>query len=113
MGWFAFLIRTHRFLIADRLIPEIGENTYYIQHLAALEAFRGRGVGRSMLAFCEQEAIDRQLGGLMLDVECTNKNAISLYRLFGFAITRKIDSRVLRRKYEFGGLYRMVKEIKR
>lgn len=111
MGWFSFLIRTHRFLIVDHLIPEIGEDSYYIQHLATLESCRGHGIGRGMLEFCEREAKNRQLGNLMLDVESTNTDAISLYRSFGFSITQKIDSRIFRRKYDFKGLYRMIKAI--
>lgn len=112
MGWFAFLIRIPRFMIVDHLIPAIGQNAYYIQHLATLEVQRGHGIGRSLLKFCEEQAVRRKLGNLMLDVESTNTNAIGLYRSFGFAVTRKIDSRVLRRKYDFEGLYRMEKRIK-
>lgn len=112
MGWFAFLIRTPRFMIVDHLIPEIGENAYYIQHLATIKSHRGNGIGCSLLEFCEEKAIKRQLGCLVLDVESTNANAISLYQSFGFHITRKIDSRVFRQKYDFEGLYRMVKEVK-
>jgi ribosomal protein S18 acetylase RimI-like enzyme len=113
MGWFAFIIRTPRFLIVDRLIPEIGKNAYYIQHLATRERFRGQGIGRSLLEFCEAQAVGRRLGCLMLDVESANTAAIGLYQSFGFTITRKISSRVFRRKYNFEGLYRMVKEIKK
>ena len=112
IGWFAFLIRTPRFMIVDHLIPEIGTNTYYIQHIATLKDFRGRGIGRRLLEFSEEQAIKRQLGRLMLDVESKNANAIRLYQSFGFRITQKIDSRVFRRKYDFEGLYRMVKDIK-
>ena len=112
MGWFAFLIRTPRFMIVDHLIPEIQKNVYYIQHLATLASQRGRGIGQRLLAFCEEQAIKRELHCLMLDVESTNANAISLYQSFGFEITQKIDSRVFRRKYDFEGLYRMVKEVK-
>ena len=112
IGWLAFLIRTPRFVIVDHMIPEIGENSYYIQHLATVKDFRGRGVGRRMLEFCEEQAVRRQLNRLMLDVESKNANAIRLYQSFGFKITREIDSRVFRRKYDFVGLYRMVKEIK-
>lgn len=111
MGWFAFLIRTPRYLIVDRLIPETGKNAYYIQHLATLETFRGQGIGRSLLEFCEAQAVGRRLGSLMLDVESTNTNAIRLYKSFGFTVTRKISSRLFRRKYDFEGLYRMVKKI--
>jgi ribosomal protein S18 acetylase RimI-like enzyme len=111
MGWGAFLVRAPRFLTLDRLIPEIGNDAYYIQHLATLERFRGRGVGRSLLEFCETVAVGRQLGSLALDVESGNDDAIRLYRSFGFKIARKIESRVLRRKYDFEGLYRMIKEF--
>jgi ribosomal protein S18 acetylase RimI-like enzyme len=113
MGWFAFIIRTPRFWVVDRLIPEIGKNAYYIQHLATRQRFRGQGVGRSLLEFCEARASARRLGCLMLDVESANTNAIRLYHSFGFTVTRKISSRVFRRKYNFEGLYRMVKEIKK
>lgn len=112
IGWFSFLIRIPRFIIVERLIPEIGENTYYIQHLATLEDFRGSGVGRRLLEFSEEQAVKRQLERLMLDVESKNANAIRLYQSFGFRITREIDSSVLRRKYDFEELYRMVKKIK-
>jgi ribosomal protein S18 acetylase RimI-like enzyme len=111
MGWVAFLIRTPRFLTIDRLIPEIGNDTYYIQHLATRERFRGQGVGRGLLEFCETIAARRRLGSLALDVESGNAAAIRFYRSFGFKISRKIESRVLRRKYDFEGLYRMIKEI--
>lgn len=111
IGWFACLIRMPRFIIVDRLIPEIGKNTYYIQHLATRKNFRGRGIGRSLLEFCEQQAVRRRLDRLMLDVESKNDAAIRLYQSFGFRITREIDSRVFRRKYDFEGLYRMVKKL--
>ena len=47
--------------------------------------FRGRGLGRSLLAAIEREARDKGCCKLTLEVQETNSRARSIYRQFGFA----------------------------
>lgn len=47
--------------------------------------FRGRGLGRSLLAAIEREARERGCCKLTLEVQENNSRARSIYRQFGFA----------------------------
>lgn len=56
-----------------------------IHDLAVLPAWRGRGVGRSLLAAAEDRAKRRGCCKLTLEVQDDNAPALSLYEGFGFS----------------------------
>jgi GNAT superfamily N-acetyltransferase len=51
---------------------------------AVVPEFRGRGIGRALLAEAERLAVDRGLCKLTLEVQETNTPARTLYERFGF-----------------------------
>ena len=83
----------------------------YINYLATFEEFRGQGIAWELIAFCEQQAVSRQLSELALDVEVLNKGAIRVYKKFGFRIVQKIESEKFRVRFGFNGTYRMLKPL--
>lgn len=56
-----------------------------IHDLAVLPEFRGRGVGRALLAAVEDQALRRGCCKLTLEVQDDNQRARSVYRSVGFA----------------------------
>lgn len=63
---------------AKRATVEIG--------IGILEAYRGRGIGRALMAGVEDWARIAGIHRLQLPVVCTNEPAIALYRKSGFSI---------------------------
>lgn len=55
-----------------------------IHDLAVTPAYRGRGIGRSLLAFVEERAREDGCCKLTLEVQDSNALARGLYRSFGF-----------------------------
>ena len=71
------------------------EKTYgHIAELYVIEEFRGRGIGRALIAACEDWARERGLKVIMIGVLARNPRAHSVYRGEGFA-----DYATLLRKY--------------
>jgi ribosomal protein S18 acetylase RimI-like enzyme len=56
-----------------------------IHDLAVLPAWRGRGVGRALLAAAEHRARQRECCKLTLEVQESNGRALRLYEGFGFS----------------------------
>ena len=111
IGLWPTLIRLPRFIQFGKMIPVIEADMLYIQHLATFDAFRGKGVATDLMTFCEQQAKQRKLSRLALDVVIDNNRAYRVYDYLGFKQTQTIQSPKIKRKYGFQGLYRMVKEI--
>ena len=109
MGLFPALKRMPRCIQFERLFPQPEKDTMYINHLATFEEFRGQGVARKLMEFCEQQVVSRQLSKLALDVEVLNKGAIRVYEKFGFKTIQKIESEKFKVRFGFHGIYRMVK----
>jgi len=55
-----------------------------VADLAVLPGYRGKGLGRALLAFAEREALARGCCRLSIEVQQDNAPAIGLYRSFGF-----------------------------
>ncbi|NKB70342.1 MAG: GNAT family N-acetyltransferase [Candidatus Latescibacteria bacterium] len=60
--------------------PLINIHDFYVE-----AAYRGRGIGRSMLQFIEGKALALDCCKLTLEVETNNQVALGLYHSFGFA----------------------------
>ena len=111
MGFFQTLKRLPRLIQFENLFPQTEKDSMYINYLATFEEFRGQGIARELMAFCEQQAVSRQLSKLALDVEVLNKGAIRVYKKFGFKIVQKIESEKFRVRFGFNGSYRMLKPL--
>ena len=62
-----------------------------IYSLAIDSDYRGRGLGRRLLAACLEEARKRGYSEVRLEVAAGNEAALTLYRSFGFEIFDRID----------------------
>jgi ribosomal protein S18 acetylase RimI-like enzyme len=69
------------------IMPPPNQTTHYVAHFGVAEGLRGRGIGRSMLAYQYKKA--QELGRTIyaLDVSVENPLAQSLYESFGFSVT--------------------------
>ena len=78
--------------IAGFVILQVG-GTFkgYIQTICIDEAFRGKGIGKRLLQFCE-ERILKISPNIFICVSSFNKGAISLYEEFGFKLVGKLDN---------------------
>lgn len=59
----------------------------YLEGWFVTEDFRGRGIGRGLLAFVERRAVERGFRELASDAELVNAPAIRLHALLGFRET--------------------------
>lgn len=73
-------------LICNR--PELadGISRAYLYSFRVKPAFRGKGVGKVLLNFCEQDLINRKMTSVTLNVAKDNKDAIKLYLSRGYEI---------------------------
>lgn len=88
---------------------ELPDDTFYIQILATYPQFRGRGIGRQLLAHVEAQAVAHNCYTLALDVDITNTNAIRVYEYTGFSVAGRSPVKTL-----YGrplGMQRMVKLV--
>jgi len=78
--------------VKDRHVAELG--------VLVLSPFRGQGVGQLLMAHALDWAGERDLKKMVLSVFATNREAIKLYKRFGFVLegTRKMQ-------YNIGGQY--------
>jgi len=72
-----------------RLIPSETETSGEIDFVALLQEWRGRGLGKSLLAWAVAELRERGAGPINLRVEAQNAAALELYLRTGFAPTRE------------------------
>jgi len=78
--------------IAGFVILQIG-GTFkgYIQTICIGEAYRGRGLGKKLLQFCE-ERILKISPNIFICVSSFNTGAIRLYEEFGFRLVGELDN---------------------
>ncbi|WP_462409881.1 GNAT family N-acetyltransferase [Neobacillus sp. Marseille-QA0830] len=60
------------------------ENACWIHRLAVDPDFQGRGLGKQLLQFAEQQAIDKGCTCIRLEVYSANPAAVSLYQKAGY-----------------------------
>jgi len=63
----------------------------YIQTVCVDVAYRGRGIGKKLLQFC-QERILKISPNLFICVSSFNQGAIRLYKEFGFTLVGELDN---------------------
>lgn len=72
------------------IYEEVDVKTPYLISMWVDPAYRGRGVGQALVERVIDWARDRGLDHLLLEVEATNHNAISLYTRCGFRPTGEV-----------------------
>ncbi|MCX6239788.1 MAG: GNAT family N-acetyltransferase [Bacteroidia bacterium] len=78
--------------IAGFVILQIG-GTFkgYIQTICIDETFRGKGIGKKLLQFCEDRIL-KISPNIFICVSSFNKGAIKLYEEFGFKLVGELDN---------------------
>ena len=66
----------------------------YVDEIAVLEQYRGRGIGRALMAEAERWALQRGASEIELHVWEANLRAVGFYEGLGYATTRRMMRRV-------------------
>ena len=93
------------------LVKEAGAGEYFINNVAVLPDFQGRGVGTRLLAFAEGKAKSAGLGICSLCVEIENVGARSLYERLGYRMVDTVRFKRLSRSIGYQGFHRMAKVL--
>jgi len=85
---------THRFYIASLAEEQIGcigvaaeDRRVYVIAFGVLTEYRGRGYGRQILTQTVNDLVSENWEDILIEVETTNRAALSLYTSCGFAVT--------------------------
>ena len=79
IGWAVVLVERNMLFVVEE------ERTYgYITELYVDEAARGRGVGRALIAACEDEVRRLGLGVVMIGVLSKSKRTVEIYARAGY-----------------------------
>lgn len=73
-----------RSLQVAKIIPGPQSDELCLGHIAVIQAFRRKGLASMLLEHFEAVAYKQAKAALVLDVEASNSNALSLYRDYGF-----------------------------
>ncbi len=103
-----FIKNLEKFIKSFFKLSIIKKDEYYISNIAVYPEFRGFGIGRKLLLFIENKAKENNLKKLCLDVEKENKNAIEIYKNFGFIIDNEFNLTFHENIFSF---YRMIKVL--
>jgi len=78
--------------IAGFVILQVcGTFSGYIQTICISEQYRGKGIGRKLLGFCEERVL-KFSPNLFICVSSFNKGAAKLYYDFGFKLVGELDN---------------------
>jgi ribosomal protein S18 acetylase RimI-like enzyme len=108
LGW-GMARRLPRLLRVQGMVGILGRDEWYVSNVAVYPAFRGAGIGASLMARADEEAARSGAASVTLDVETDNAPAIGLYERLGFARIRETPLLLLDgRRFAF---YRMGKPV--
>lgn len=105
---FDFIKNIEKFIKSYLKLSIIKKDEYYISNIAVYPEFRGLGIGKELLLFTENIAKEKNLRKLSLDVEKENKNAIEIYKNFGFIMNNEFNLTFHDYKFSF---YKMIKTL--
>jgi len=95
-----WLAGTLRLLAEDRTVwPEANDDALYVHDLVVRRAWGGRGLGRQLLAWAEQQTVTAEKRYLRLDCFADNRILRKYYEDVGFTGRGEVDAR-----YPFGTL---------
>jgi ribosomal protein S18 acetylase RimI-like enzyme len=69
--------------------PPVAQNTYYLSHLGINPEFRGRGLGRYIVASFLEQGRAESFKRFQLNVFAENEPAVRLYTSVGFVVERE------------------------
>lgn len=98
-------------LISIEDLSGVKEDGLSIEALAVDKACRGMGIGKKLLAFCEEYAKKEGKKYMELGVVEKNQPALSLYHGFGFKKSRRYSMWIAERLFGYRVWYKMRKEI--
>jgi ribosomal protein S18 acetylase RimI-like enzyme len=98
---FSWLLRDRytRMLVGMVLSSRVKEDVAHITQLCILPAYRGRGLGRALLDRATEALVCADFSAITLTVTESNKEAVELYRSFGFARRHRFDAMVMDTRY--------------
>ena len=70
---------------------EVGQDEFYVAHLAVCADFRRKGLGKLLLEYAQKLALRSGLHKVSLLAELENTGAIALYERFGFTTVKKYN----------------------
>lgn len=76
----------------------------YLSRLIVKKEYRNQGIGTQILDYLLKTALKMGYSEISLGVDCDNKNAVHLYKKFGFEIYKKA-------KDEYGDYFKMLKKL--
>lgn len=74
------------------ILPDAERASMQLSKLYVKRAFRGRGVGRAVLSFVEDECAASGLSELWLTVNKDNHDSIAFYERWGFVVDRPLNT---------------------
>jgi [ribosomal protein S18]-alanine N-acetyltransferase len=86
-----YVIEVENIIAGFVIIQTCGTFSGYIQTVCVDEPFRGKGLGKRLLQFCE-ERIHKFSPNIFICVSSFNKGAIKLYYDFGFKLIGELDN---------------------
>lgn len=73
------------------ILQTTGSFKGYIQTICISENYRGKGIGRKLLQYCESRILDYS-PNVFICVSSFNKRAIKLYTQFGFTVVGELEN---------------------
>ena len=68
------------------------DGSVFLSKIYVLDNMRGKGLGRKLMEYAENEGKNNLCNRIWLTVNRGNENSVAAYKSFGFTIEREIDS---------------------
>ena len=107
-GYQAFRMRVVKTLLAPmmRILNTLADGDYYLLSIATDQAYRGAGIGSTLMDAMEERAVASGSARLALDVSASNEGARRLYERRGMTVESQWPKRLVIPRLRF---YRMTK----
>ncbi len=89
-----YVVRSGSEIAGFAVLQVCGTFSGYIQTICLGEKFRNRGLGTSLLEFCEKRTLEFS-PNLFICVSSFNEGAIRLYKKFGFKLVGELENFVV------------------
>lgn len=86
-----YIVETENVIAGFVIIQTVGTFSGYIQTICIDKGYRGRGIGKKLLQFCE-ERILKFSPNVFICVSSFNSGAIKLYYEFGFKLIGEMEN---------------------
>jgi len=86
-----YIVKTENEICGFVILQVCGSFSGYIQTICISESYRGRGIGRKLLAFSEERILEFS-PNVFICVSSFNKGAAKLYYDFGFKLVGELEN---------------------